>query len=94
VAAIDVRLKQARCEAAELDALRTLLEQVLHDIASLDSRSARRHLPLRLAPDRLRDRLSDWRMRWRMIWVPRAVAGGLREGVPASWKLTLLPLPR
>jgi len=44
--------------AAELDALRTLLEQVLHDIASLDSHSAApTPAAAPLAPERLRDRL-------------------------------------
>jgi CheY-like chemotaxis protein/HPt (histidine-containing phosphotransfer) domain-containing protein len=59
VAAIDVGLKQGTLpEAAELDALRTLLEQVLHDIASLDSGSAAPTPAVTpLAPDRLRDRL-------------------------------------
>ena len=59
VAAIDIRLKQgALPEADELDAMRTLLEQVLHDIASLDSGSAAPTSDATpLAPDRLRDRL-------------------------------------
>ena len=59
VAAIDVRLKRgALPEADELDAMRTLLEQVLHDIASLDSGSAApTPAATPLAPDRLRDRL-------------------------------------
>ncbi|HJX58410.1 MAG TPA: response regulator, partial [Thiobacillus sp.] len=59
VAAIDVRLKRgALPEADESDAMRTLLEQVLHDIASLDSGSAApTPAAAPLAPDRLRDRL-------------------------------------
>ncbi|MDO9221789.1 MAG: response regulator, partial [Thiobacillus sp.] len=60
VAAIDARLKQgALPAAAELDEMRTLLEQVLHDIGSLDAGVAAVPPPATapLAPDLLRDRL-------------------------------------
>lgn len=61
VTAIDARLKQgALPEASELDELRTLLEQVLRDIDSLDAGSAPAPDPAaaRLSPESVCDRLA------------------------------------
>ncbi|MDP1927020.1 MAG: response regulator [Thiobacillus sp.] len=60
VAAIDVRLRQgALPDASELDAMRTLLEQVLHDIDSLDASTVATSTPAAapLAANHLQDRL-------------------------------------
>ncbi|OYW37770.1 MAG: hypothetical protein B7Z35_08955 [Hydrogenophilales bacterium 12-61-10] len=61
VTAIDTRLKQgALPEAGDLDALRTLLEQVLRDIDRLDAGPAAAPVPAaaQLSPETVRDRLA------------------------------------